>query len=239
MSKSKYLDVYNYLKENIINENFKSGEKLPSENELTNIFSVSRNTVRRAIEMLSADGLTTSVHGKGVFVIENKPFKFLVGGLQSFKEASESNNIKFSTEVPIFEEIVVDESLSNKTGFLVGTKVLHLVRVRNINDENVILDINYFLYDIVSKLNKDIAKDSIYKFLEENLHIKISGAQKLVSVEQISKLDKKYLDLGNNNLIAVIKNFAYLDDGILFEYTESHHRPDKFIFSTFARRSKI
>ncbi|AIY84174.1 trehalose operon repressor [Clostridium baratii str. Sullivan] len=238
MSKSKYLDVYNYLKENIINGTFKSGEKLPSENELTNIFSVSRNTVRRAIDMLSADGLTTSVHGKGVFVIENKSFKFLVGGLQSFKEASENNNIKFLTDIPIFETVIVDESLSKKTGFLIGTKILHLVRVRNINNENIILDINYFLYDLVSTLTKDIAKDSIYKFLED-LNIKISGAKKLISVEQISKLDKKYLDLGNNNLVAIIKNFAYLDDGTLFEYTESHHRPDKFTFTTFARRSKI
>ncbi|MDQ0151042.1 trehalose operon repressor [Eubacterium multiforme] len=237
MSKNKYLDIYNYLKEKILNNSFKPGEKLPSENELTTLFSVSRNTVRRAIDMLATDGIVTSVHGKGVFVIENKPFKFLVGGLQSFKEASINNNIKYTTEIPLFEEIIVDKELSEKTGFSVNSKVLHILRVRNINDENVILDINYFLSDVVKDLNKNIAKDSIYKFLEENTNIKISGAQKLISVEPASSLDKKYIDLGNNNLVAIIKNFVYLDDGTLFEYTESHHRPDKFTFSTFARRT--
>lgn len=237
MSKNKYLDIYNYLKEKILNNSFKPGEKLPSENELTTLFSVSRNTVRRAIDMLATDGIVTSVHGKGVFVIENKPFKFLVGGLQSFKEASINNNIKYTTEIPLFEEIFVDKELSEKTGFSVNSKVLHILRVRNINDENVILDINYFLSDVVKDLNKNIAKDSIYKFLEENTNIKISGAQKLISVEPASSLDKKYIDLGNNNLVAIIKNFVYLDDGTLFEYTESHHRPDKFTFSTFARRT--
>lgn len=237
MSKNKYLDIYNYLKEKILNNSFKPGEKLPSENELTTLFSVSRNTVRRAIDMLATDGIVTSVHGKGVFVIENKPFKFLVGGLQSFKEASINNNIKYTTEIPLFDEIFVDKELSEKTGFSVNSKVLHILRVRNINDENVILDINYFLSDVVKDLNKNIAKDSIYKFLEENTNIKISGAQKLISVEPASSLDKKYIDLGNNNLVAIIKNFVYLDDGTLFEYTESHHRPDKFTFSTFARRT--
>lgn len=237
MSKSKYLDVYNYLKENILNENFKAGEKLPSESELTSRFSVSRNTVRRAIDILATDGLTTSVHGKGVFVIENKPFKFLVGGLQSFKEASKNNSIKFITNVPLFEELIVDDKLSKKTGFPIGSKVLHILRVRNINDENVILDINYFLLDTVIGLTEEIASGSIYKFLEEDSNIKIAGAQKLVSVEPAASLDREYIDLGNNNLVAIIKNFAYLDDGTLFEYTESHHRPDKFTFTTFARRS--
>ncbi|MEG1003647.1 MAG: trehalose operon repressor [Clostridium sp.] len=238
MSKSKYLDVYNYLKENILNETFKSGEKLPSENELSTLFSISRNTVRRALEMLATDGIVTSVHGKGVFVLEKHPLNFLVGGLQSFKEASLSNNVEYKTIIPLFEEIIVNDSLSKKTGFPVGSVVIHILRVRNINNENVILDINYFLKDAVIGLTKEIALESIYSFLESNQNFKISGAQKLVSVESASALDMKYIDLFNNTLVAIIKNFVYSDDGTLFEYTESHHRPDKFTFSTFARRTK-
>ena len=49
-------------------------------------------------------------------------------------------------------------------------------------------------------------------------------------------MDRKYLDLLEHNFVAVITNFVYLDDGTLFEYTESRHRPDKFTFNTFARR---
>lgn len=237
MSVSKYSYIYNYLKDKIQSREFAPGKKLPSENELKSLFSVSRNTIRRAIDMLASEGLVTSVHGKGVFVIEKQPLKFSVGGLQSFKEVSESNSINYTTYIPVFDNIVIDEKLSKKTNFLINCNALNIFRVRNIDNENVILDINYFNLNVIKGITKEIASESIYNFIENELNLKISGAQKVVSVEPASEIDRKYLDLKGNDLVAVITNFVYLDDGTLFEYTESRHRPDRFTFNTFARRS--
>lgn len=236
MKMVKYTEIYDYIKNKILNDEYKSGEKLPSENELTSLFDVSRNTVRRAINQLSFEGLVASVHGKGVFVLERQQLKFLVGGLQSFKEASLNNNINYSTKVQCINEIIIDEKLSKKTGFSLGSKVFYIERTRNIDGEESILDINYFLKDVIKNLTIDIASNSIYDYLENNLSLKIAGAQKIVSVEEASKLDKKLLDLKGYNLVAIIKNYVYLEDGTLFEYTESRHRPDKFTFSTYAKR---
>ena len=237
MSVNKYIKIYNYLKENIISQEFKAGQKIPSENELKNIFNVSRNTVRRAIEMLVSEGYLTSIHGKGVFVMEKQPLEFLVGGLQSIKEASITNNINYITKVAQFETLTIDENLSKKTGFSIGTDALKILRVRNIESEDVILDVNYFNLNAISGITKEIAEDSIYEYIEKNLKLKISGAKKIVSVVPSTNIDKKYLNLNNCNLVAVIKNYVYLDNGALFEYTESRHRPDRFNFNTFARRS--
>lgn len=237
MSVNKYLPIYKYLKDKIQSNEFEPGKKLPSENELKSLFDVSRNTVRRALDMLASEGLVASVHGKGVFVIEKQPFKFLVGGLQSFKEVSESNNLNYSTYIPVFNNIVVDDKIAKRTNFLINSDVLNILRVRNIDGENVILDINYFNLNVIKGITKEIACESIYNFIENELNLKISGAQKVISVEPASETDKKYLDLRDNDLVAVITNFVYLDDGTLFEYTESRHRPDRFTFNTFARRS--
>ncbi|WP_300382953.1 trehalose operon repressor [Clostridium sp.] len=236
MKKIRYIEIYDYLKNKIINEDFKSSEKIPSEKYLTELFNVSRNTVRRAINQLSFEGLVTSVHGKGVFVLEKQQFKFLVGGLQSFKEASLYNGIEYTTNLHNFEEIIIDEKLSKKTGFAIGSVVYYIVRSRYIDGEYSILDINYFLKDIITNLNETIAKNSIYEYIETVLNLKIAGAQKLIAMESINKLDSKYLNLKNYNQVAIIKNFVYLEDGALFEYTESRHRPDKFTFSTYAKR---
>ncbi|MBE6054053.1 MAG: trehalose operon repressor [Clostridium sartagoforme] len=236
MKMVKYTEIYDYIKNKILNDEYKAGEKLPSENELTSLFGVSRNTVRRAINQLSFEGLVASVHGKGVFVLEKQQLKFLVGGLQSFKEASLNNNMAYSTDVQCLNEIIVNEKLSKKTGFSLGSKVFYIERIRNIDGEKSILDINYFLKDIIKNLDTDIASNSIYDYLENKLSLKIAGAQKIVSVEEASKLDKKLLDLKGYNLVAIIKNYVYLEDGTLFEYTESRHRPDKFTFSTYAKR---
>lgn len=236
MKNIKYTEIYDYLKNKIISDEYKSGEKIPSEKYLTEIFNVSRNTVRRALNQLSLEGFVNSVRGKGVFVIEKHQLKLLVGGLQSFKEASLTNNINYETNLHVFKEILVDEKLSEKTGFPVDSLVYYICRSRSIEGENSILDINYFLKSVIPDLNEEISKKSIYEYIENVLSLKIAGAQKVISVENISKLDKNYLDLINYDLVAIIKNFVYLEDGTLFEYTESRHRPDKFTFSTYAKR---
>lgn len=236
MKQIRYIEIYDYLKNKIINEDFKSGEKIPSESSLTELFNVSRNTVRRAINQLSLEGLVTSVHGKGVFVLEKQQFKFLVGGLQSFKEASLHNEIEYSTNLHKFKEIIIDEKLSKKTGFAIGSKAYYIVRSRYVNGDYSILDINYFLKDVVKDLNENIARNSVYEYIETILNLKIAGAQKVIAMESVNNLDNKHLDLKNYKLVAIIKNFVYLEDGTFFEYTESRHRPDKFTFSTYAKR---
>ncbi|MGL6166721.1 MAG: trehalose operon repressor [Fusobacteriaceae bacterium] len=236
MAKSKYLEIYNFIKENINNGNYPPEKKIPSENQLKDIFSVSRNTVRKAIDLLSNDGFLSSVHGKGVFVIKKIPVNFLLGGTESFKEVCLKHNLKYKTTISMFESIIIDDELNKKTTLPIGEIVYHIVRIRKISGENVILDENYFLKNVVEGLTASIAMNSIYEFLEQKKGIKINGAQKIISLEPPSKNDIKYLDLNGTNLLAIVKNFVYLDNGTLFEYTESHHRSDKFIFSSYAKR---
>ena len=164
------------------------------------------------------------------------PVNFLLGGTESFKEASLKNSLKYKTSIPISETLIINEELNKKTHFPIGETIYHVIRVREISGEKVILDDNYFLKEVVEGLTASIAMDSIYEFLENKKGIKINGAQKIISVEPPSEEDKKYLDLRGNNLVAIVKNFAYLDNGTLFEYTESHHRSDKFVFSSYAKR---
>ena len=49
---------------------FRAGDKLPSENELTRLHSVSRAVVREAIAALRADGLVEARKGAGVFALD-------------------------------------------------------------------------------------------------------------------------------------------------------------------------
>ena len=65
---TKYGDLIHYL-ENLITEgNLKAGDKLPSENELTELFGISRQTVRKAIGLLEEQGTVRRVRGSGTYV---------------------------------------------------------------------------------------------------------------------------------------------------------------------------
>jgi GntR family transcriptional repressor for pyruvate dehydrogenase complex len=58
------------IEQSIRERKFKSGEKLPTENEFCELFSVSRTAVREALGNLSARGLVTIRKGSGVYVNE-------------------------------------------------------------------------------------------------------------------------------------------------------------------------
>ena len=60
--------VFEQLKDQIITGKWKPGYKIPSENELAEIFNVSRMTVREALQALVALDLLEKKRGRGTFV---------------------------------------------------------------------------------------------------------------------------------------------------------------------------
>ncbi|MBM7591361.1 trehalose operon repressor [Brevibacillus fulvus] len=232
----RYREIYEDLKNSILEGTVSPGEKLPSETDLCKRYGASRGTVRRALELLAKEGFVYSLHGKGVFVLENDLISFSVGGLVSFKEAAQASGKAFSTVVSRFAEVTIDEPLQKKTNLPLGKTAYQLFRVRKLEGENIILDINYFLKELVPGLTEEIAAASIYEYIEETLNQKIGFAKRVIQVEKATRTDKEQLDVKQYNLMAVVKNFVYLYDGTQFEYTESRHRPDRFIFTDFARR---
>lgn len=61
--------IVQYMKDNIILGNWKVGDKVPSEKELTDSLGVSRASVRTAIQQLVGIGVLNTVHGKGTYLL--------------------------------------------------------------------------------------------------------------------------------------------------------------------------
>lgn len=57
-------DIRNRITEN----NYSTGDPLPSESNITAEYGVSRNTARRAYRLLEESGMIVILHGSGVFV---------------------------------------------------------------------------------------------------------------------------------------------------------------------------
>ncbi|AVQ46220.1 TPA: trehalose operon repressor [Clostridium botulinum] len=233
---SKYLTIYNEISNKIENNKIQSGEKLSSENEMMKEYNVSRDTIRKALNLLESNGYIQKVKGKGSFVIDINKFDFPVSGLTSFKELSTKMGVESNTLVKELKLMKPDNFLMKQLNLSKNDNVWKVIRVREINNEKIILDKDFFNKKYVPLLTKDICKNSIYEYLENELGLKISFAKKEITVQQATQEDKSYLDFENYNMIVVVKNYIYLDDMSLFQYTESRHRPDRFKFVEFARR---
>lgn len=68
--KPKYFTLMEELKEEILSGQIQPGEKLPSENQLTEKYSLSRHTVRKAIALLEREGYVEAYHGKGTLLLQ-------------------------------------------------------------------------------------------------------------------------------------------------------------------------
>ena len=67
-----YYQIKQTIKGWIVNKEFGPGNKIPSENELADRFSVSRLTVRQAISQLTQEGFLNSRRGEGTFVTRDE-----------------------------------------------------------------------------------------------------------------------------------------------------------------------
>lgn len=236
--KSKYVSIYEQLASKIESKEIMPGDYLPSEKELMSIYDASRDTIRKSLVMLKQAGYIQKAKGKGSIVIDIHQFEFPISGITSFKEISQSISGEVSTEVVCFEIMNADDNLSRKLNINLGDKIYYIERVRKVDGEAIILDIDVINAGIIPGLTKEIAQDSIYDYIENELGLTISFAKKEISVQTINNLDKMFIDLRGFDMMAVVESYTYLDDASLFQYTISRHRPDRFRFREFARRDK-
>lgn len=65
-----YLQLAAILRKRIASGEIEPGRRLPSLMELEQEFPLARNTIRKALDLLKAEGLVIASPGRGLFVVE-------------------------------------------------------------------------------------------------------------------------------------------------------------------------
>ena len=233
---SKFNEIFLDLEAAILNQRFISGDLLPSENELVKQYNVSRETIRKALNLLLEKGYIQKIQGKGSVVLDIKRFDFPVSGLTSYKELQDAQNMNSQTIVVYNGLQPVTKDLADHLKLSAGTSVLYLERLRKVHGEVVIIDKDYLLTSIIPSISNEAAEDSLYHYIEQTLGLSIGYAQKEITVDPITEEDKRLMDLQEDTHVVVVRSDVYLEDTTLFQHTESRHRLDRFRFVDFARR---
>lgn len=77
--------IIEFIKQYIDENNLKSGDRLPSQEELINLMGVSRSSLREAIKTLEAKDILEVVNGKGIF-LNNESTKMIFAQIEFRKE---------------------------------------------------------------------------------------------------------------------------------------------------------
>lgn len=235
---SKYQTIYKDLLKKIEMGEIAEYTYLPSERELMKQYEVSRDTIRKSLELLFQNGYIQKNQGKGSLVLDINRMAFPISGVTSFKELQKKLKMQTETFVTHFEIKEVPESLKPHLNMENGL-IYEIERVRKIEGERIILDTDYLNKSMIKGLTENEAKNSLYEYTEGKLNLKISFARKEITVVKATEDEKEKLDMKKFDFLICIKSYVYLEDATLFQYTISKHRPDKFRFVDFAKRREV
>ncbi|MBT2292758.1 GntR family transcriptional regulator [Paenibacillus albidus] len=114
-SKPMYEKIFDEVKESIVTQVYKLGERVPSEKELAETYKVSRITSKKALEMLAAERLIVRKPGRGSFVAdpsEDSPDQEMTG--------STAGSSMINSKEKTIGLIITDFGNSYGTGLIYG-----------------------------------------------------------------------------------------------------------------------
>ena len=148
-------EVVKQLEDSILNKVLIPNQKLPAENELCNIFGVSRTVIREALHMLDTKGLVTVKRGKKTVVNE-------------YHKALKLNPIQFYLECNLNDSLIQD--WINIRSIMEPTFARFAAKNRNDGDISILKQI---LEDMSDQENIDHKKRAE---LDKNFHSAIANA---------------------------------------------------------------
>lgn len=229
-----YLQVIDKIKEDIENGVYETGERLPSEFQLSKQLGISRATLREALRMLEDESVIIRRHGVGTF-INTKPL-FSSGIEELF---SVTDMIKRGNKVPGTNYI--SSSIENATEDDIrrfndeeSTEMIVIDRVRTADEEPVV----YCLDKIPKQHLPDYVshqQQSIFDQLEKS-GTTITYA--MTQIEPIGYHDRisEILQCEPETALLVLKQMHFNESDKPVLYSINYFRADKFKFHVLRKR---
>ncbi|WP_194946708.1 trehalose operon repressor [Bombilactobacillus apium] len=222
----------------IKSQQYPVGTYLPSESQLTQLYGVARETIRKALQQLANLGIIQPIKGKGSLILDYTRYNLPLSGITSFQELNQIQDMHAQTRVLENHPGQIPTYFAQH-GVNPQEEVIVLQRLRRINGQAIVLDQDYLLTSLVPQVPERAAQNSLYEYLEGQLGYEIAYATKEVTVETPTDRQRELLQLAVQDTVVVVRSLTYLADATLIQLTESYHRPQTFKFVDFARRTKI
>lgn len=183
MEITKGILIRSKVHEMILRGELQPGDKLPSENELAELYDAKRIDARNALVQLEKMGIVYGRQGVGRFVNEPLPtIEFLITGATSFSEKMKEQNIPYESRV-IYADYASDaEQEHYRDSLRTGkdVKIFKVSRLRIVNEVPCAIHISYIREDLFPHIYNERADlQSVYTFF------KTAGRENLSSKDRV------------------------------------------------------
>jgi GntR family transcriptional regulator len=226
----RYMQVMNYYIPLIKSGQLKEGDKMPTEEEICELFSISRITVRRALEGLQQGGYIYKQQGKGSFVTTKKT-GFQLNHLKGFTEEMRALGKEPSSEVLSFEIQAPCEKVAEILGIDTSQRIYCLERLRLADGVPIAIERVHLPFYRFPTLRSANMKESLYEVLQYQF-----GCESYKGIQEIhaglaSEEEAKLLGIAPGCAVLHINRTTFEQEGVPYEYVESTYRGDQYQFT--------
>jgi GntR family transcriptional regulator/GntR family frlABCD operon transcriptional regulator len=191
----QYRRLYEILRKHITEGVYMEGDLLPSENELCQLYGMTRPTVRQSLACLANDGYIRKHQGKGS-IVQHPPRDIGILSVSGTTSAVGSRNLK--------TRIIVKPGLIPWPGDFMfplsdlekESGCIYLERLRLLDEVPIFYDISFIANINLPRITaRQFENRSLFRILREHYHIEIKGGEQRIRAISPSPKISRYLKL--------------------------------------------
>ena len=226
----RYFQLANILRDRISRGALKALEPIPSERQLEKDFSVSRTTIRQAIDLLVRQGYLYREHGRGTFVSPQKLQKG-ISELSSFTEDMQQRGIVPGQKILEIGYIPPPEEARRHLELPAGfEKVLRIERLRLGDGVPMGLQTAYYVLPEGQTITRQELEEygSMYRILQEKFHLIPTEADETLEAALATQREAFLLQVEPGSPLLLSERTTYSQFRRVIEFVRILYRGDRY-----------
>lgn len=230
---ARYIEIKNSIRDDILNNRYRMGEKIPSERELSLTYGVTRVTLQKSMHLLEQEGFIERIHGKGMFVtrtITDDLHELNSGTGDSFLGFSrEFNQVEVSSRLICHQLSFPSPSIARQLEMQTEHSVHFIRRVRLIDKTPVLVEDSWINAAVIASIpDETLNGGSLYEYIETYTGKKIKFYNSVIEGDLFSEELSNLLGISPGMPMLKVSGITKLEDGTAFNYSIGYNRADKF-----------
>lgn len=223
-----YVQLSNILRAKIESNEWQPQQKIPSENELNQIYGVSRMTARQVIAQLANEGLLFRVQGKGTFVTPQKIKTRTPSGYQGIRKQLEQQGYHTETHLLSREVVPASTGTARALGIAPEAPIYLIRRVRLADGEPISLHTSEVPQALAPGLEHvDVVDVQLCVALAENYDLQMGEVEETLEITKATTAEAKALSIPRGSALLLLEQTISTPGGTTFEHSKVVFRGDK------------
>lgn len=223
-----YLQIQNYIVEQIHQGGYAPGTQVPSELELSAQLSVSRMTARKALDALVSKGLLYRRKGKGTYVTDGV-VSYNLTTMHSFSRTLQARGYRIDTRVLLVDVAVGAPEVLAGLNLDPGSRLVVVRRLRLVDSKPAAIHIAYLDHRVYAPLLEvDLSRESLLASMQEISGVPNAYTSDSVQADLANGEEARLLKIERGSPVLRVEGVAYSEYGEPTRFSRAVYRGDMF-----------